>query len=169
MQPLMNTSFPKITLQSTQSLSAECKEEEALFTDENARLGKKRKVRITSACNKRQHLETTLNHTLLIKVYPNHPQKQQLKRWMGLMRYAYNAVVRWNRYRRFYTKNSHIGPSQRVWVRSQPIEDKLKLYADVHVGKDVNERKDKKLQKSCVWVNTNLYELLCVLECCFKG
>ena len=67
------------------------------------------------------------------------------------MRYAYNAVVRWSRYRRFYTKNSHIGPSQRVWVKPQPIEDKLKLYADVHVGKDVNEREDKKLQKSCVW------------------
>jgi hypothetical protein len=70
---------------------------------------------------------------------------------MGLMRYAYNAVVRWNRYRRFYTKNSHIGPSQRVWVKPQPIKDKLKLYADVRVGKDVNEREDKKLQKSCVW------------------
>ena len=153
MRPPMNTNFPKISLQSTQSLSAECKEEEPLFTDENARLGKKRKTKIktTSARNKRQHLETTLNRTLLIKVYPNHPQKQLLKRWMGLTRYAYNAVVRWSQYRRFYTKNSHIGPSQRVWIKPQPIKDKLKLYADVHVGKDVNELEDKKLQKSCVW------------------
>src|SRR5437588_2000826 len=153
MRPPMNTNFPKISLQSTQSLSAECKEEEPLFTDENARIGKKRKTKIktTSARNKRQHLETTLNRTLLIKVYPNHPQKQLLKRWMGLTRYAYNAVVRWSQYRRFYTKNSHIGPSQRVWIKPQPIKDKLKLYADVHVGKDVNELEDKKLQKSCVW------------------
>jgi len=84
-------------------------------------------------------------------VYPNHPQKQLLKRWMGLTRYAYNAVVRWSQYRRFYTKNSYIGPLQRVWIKPQPIKDKLKLYADVHVGKDVNELEDKKLQKSCVW------------------
>src|SRR4051794_34941213 len=70
---------------------------------------------------------------------------------MGLMRYAYNAVIRWSRYRCFYTKNSHIGLSQRVWVKSQPIKDKLKLYTDVRVGKDVNEHEDKKLQKLCVW------------------
>ena len=70
---------------------------------------------------------------------------------MGLARFAYNAVVRWSRYRHFYTKDSPIGPSQRVWVKSQPIEDKLKLYTDVRVGKDVNEHEDKKLQKSCVW------------------
>ena len=64
---------------------------------------------------------------------------------MGLTRYAYNAVVRWSRYRRFYTKDSHIGTSQRVWVKSQPIKDKLKLYTDVRVGKDVNEHENKKL------------------------
>ena len=56
-----------------------------------------------------------------------------------MSRYAYNAVVRWS-----HTKDSHIGPSQRVWVKSQPIEDKLKLYTDVRVGKDINEREDKK-------------------------
>src|SRR4051812_32281359 len=51
MRPLMNTNFPKISLQSIQSLSAECKEEEPLFTDENTRLGKKHKtkIRTTSA------------------------------------------------------------------------------------------------------------------------
>ena len=35
----------------------------------------------------------------------------------------------------------------RVWIKSQPIEDKLKLYTDVRVGKDVNEREDKRLQR----------------------
>ena len=70
---------------------------------------------------------------------------------MSLSRYAYNAVVRWSRYRRFYTKDSHIGPSRRGWIKSQPIEDKLKLYADVRVGKDINEREDKGLQRSCIW------------------
>src|SRR6266480_5004787 len=40
MRPPMSTSFPKISLQSTQSLSAKCKEGEPLFTDENAKLGK---------------------------------------------------------------------------------------------------------------------------------
>src|SRR5262249_2745225 len=66
MRPPMSTNFPKISLRSTQSLSAECKEEEPLFTDKNAKLGKKRKtkIRATSARNKRQHLETTLNRTL---------------------------------------------------------------------------------------------------------
>ena len=70
---------------------------------------------------------------------------------MDLMRYAYNAVIRWSRYHHFYTKDSYIGTSQQVWVKSQPIKDKLKLYTDVRVGKDVNEHEDKKLQKSCVW------------------
>src|SRR5688572_12772782 len=42
MRPPMGTSFPKISLQSTQSLSAECKEEEPL----NAKIGEKRKKKI---------------------------------------------------------------------------------------------------------------------------
>ena len=68
-----------------------------------------------------------------------------------MSRYAYNAVVRWSRYRHFYTKNSHTGPSRPAWIKSQPIADKLKLYADVRVGKDINEREDKRLQRSCIW------------------
>ena len=68
----------------------------------------------------------------------------------GLVENVYNAVVRWSRYRRFYTKDSHIGPSRRVWIKSQPVKDKLKLYTDVRVGKDVNEHEDERLQKSCV-------------------
>jgi hypothetical protein len=88
---------------------------------------------------------------------------------MGLMRYAYNAVVHWSRYRRFYTKNSHIGPSQLVWIKPQPIEDKLKLYADVHVGKDVNEREDKKLQKSCVWGERKLLRTIVRIGMLLQG
>ena len=93
--------FPKISLQSS-------KEEES--SDENPTLGKKRKIRTTTARNKRQRLEA-LTRTLPIKVYPNHLQKQLLKRWMGLSRYAYNAVVRWSRHRRVYTKHSGVSPS----------------------------------------------------------
>ncbi|PKY40487.1 hypothetical protein RhiirA4_538867 [Rhizophagus irregularis] len=32
-----------------------------------------------------------------IKVYPNHSQKQLLKRWMGLARFAYSSVVKWSK------------------------------------------------------------------------
>jgi len=32
-----------------------------------------------------------------LKTYPNHLQKTILKRWLGLMRYAYNTVVKWDK------------------------------------------------------------------------
>jgi hypothetical protein len=70
-----------------------------------------------------------VNRTLSIKTYPNHSQKKILKRWLGLMRYAYNTVVRWDK--------NHIKP--------QTFNEKLKLYVDVKKGKDPDE-KDKKLQ-----------------------
>ena len=75
-----------------------------------------------------------MNRTLSIKTYPNHSQKKILKRWLGLMRYAYNTVVRWDK--------NHIKP--------QTLNEKLKLYVDVKERKDPDE-KDKKLQRSCVW------------------
>ena len=49
---------------------------------------------------------------------------------MGLSRYAYNTVVHWSRHRRLYTKNCHIGPSHRTWVKSQSYGDKLHLLGD---------------------------------------
>ena len=52
------------------------------------------KASATKARTKRKCSEETLNHTLVVKVYPNHPQKQLLKRWMGLARFAYNSVVK---------------------------------------------------------------------------
>ena len=140
-RPPMSTNFPKISLQSS-------KEEES--PDENPTLGKKRKIRTTTARNKRQRLET-LNRTLPIKVYPNHHQKQLLKQWMGLSKYAYNAVVRWSRHRRVYTKDSVVGPSRRVWIKSQPINVRTRDFRDHAYG-----------------VNANSCKLLCVLECCFK-
>ena len=83
---------------------------------------------------KKRKPETTVNRTLSIKTYPNHSQKKILKRWLGLMRYAYNTVVRWDK--------NHTKP--------QTLSEKLKLYIDVKEGKDPDE-KDKKLQRSCVW------------------
>src|SRR5437868_12531579 len=95
MRPPTSTNFPRISLRSTLSSSVECKEEELLYIDESAKTGeisKKRKVSATRACTKRQRSEETLNCTLLVKAYPNHSQKQLLKRWMGLARFAYNSV-----------------------------------------------------------------------------
>jgi len=51
-----------------------------------------------AARNKHQKMENTINWALPIKIYPNNPQKQILKQWMGLGRYAYNAVVRWSHF-----------------------------------------------------------------------
>src|SRR5436190_17294018 len=93
----MSTNFPKIFLQSTPSSSVECKEEELLYIYESAETGeisKKRKVSATRARTKRQRSKETFNRTLLIKAYPNHSQKKLLKRWMGLVRFAYNSVVK---------------------------------------------------------------------------
>jgi hypothetical protein len=67
-----------------------------------------------------------VSRTLSIKTYPNHSQKKILKRWLGLMRYAYNTVVRWDK--------NHIKP--------QTLNEKLKLYVDVKERKDPDE-KDK--------------------------
>src|ERR1044071_9260448 len=60
---------------------------------------------------KKGKTETTVNRTLSIKTYPNHSQKKILKRWLGLMRYAYNTVVKWDK--------NHIKP--------QTLNEKLKL------------------------------------------
>ena len=84
-----NSNFPNIQLS-----SAECKEEE-LLTDKVAKTGeKKKKISTIMSRKKRKCSEATLNRTLQVKVYPNHFQKQLLKRWMGLSRFAYNTVIR---------------------------------------------------------------------------
>ena len=88
---------------------------------------------INTRSKKKGKTETTVNRTLSIKTYPNHSQKKILKRWLGLMRYAYNTVVRWDK--------NHTKP--------QTLSEKLKLYIDVKEGKA--GEKDKKLQRSCVW------------------
>ena len=85
-----------------------------------------------------------MNRTLSIKTYPNHSQKKILKRWLGLMRYAYNTVVRWNKNRRFCNSSKNF-----EWIKPYIFNEKLKLYTDIKEGKDLNE-KDKKLQRSCV-------------------
>ena len=113
----MSTNFPKISLQSTPSSSVECKEEEQLCTEENEK--RKMTKTINARSKKKRKTETTVNRTLSIKTYPNHSQKKILKRWLGLMRYAYNTVVRWDK--------NHIKP--------QTLNEKLKLYVDVKVGK----------------------------------
>jgi hypothetical protein len=167
-------------LPSTQSSSAACREDEPLAIDENARTGQKRKKipKATAARKKRQRSENTLNRTLNLKVYPNHPQKQILKRWLGLARFAYNSVVAWNRRRRYYEKvyaggfgllYTRFGSK---WIKPQSFEDRQMLFKDIHVGRDVDEAEDAKLQKACVWGECKFYRMVvCIgilLQGCFR-
>ena len=71
-----------------------CKKKELLHINENVKTSRKRKANTTKVRTKQKRLEETFNHTLVVKVYPNHPQKQLLNRWMGLARFAYNSVVK---------------------------------------------------------------------------
>jgi hypothetical protein len=143
MRPPTNSNFPKISLQSS---SAEHKEEE-LFTDGNVKKVERKKKFKTKISRKKQKCsEATLNRTLQVKVYPNHPQKQLLKRWIGLARFAYNTVICWNR-RCLYTT----GQKERIWIKSQSYNDKLKLFVDIRANKDANKNEDTKLQKAAIW------------------
>ncbi|KAG9284290.1 hypothetical protein G9A89_002100 [Geosiphon pyriformis] len=90
MLPLTDRLFQDI-LPSTRSSSATCREGELLATEENTGI-KKRKGKATATRAKRQKTEGTL----LVKMHPNHPQKQPLKRLMGLARFAFNTVVGWS-------------------------------------------------------------------------
>ncbi|CAB5206633.1 uncharacterized protein OCT59_013082 [Rhizophagus irregularis] len=74
------------------------------------------------ARTKRKRSEVTLNRTLQVKVYPNHSQKQLLKRWMGLARFAYSSVVKWS-----------------------------KSDIDIQAGINVDKVNDKKLINSAIW------------------
>ncbi|KAG9302845.1 hypothetical protein G9A89_009622 [Geosiphon pyriformis] len=88
----------------------------AAYHQRERQTGEKRKGKVIAAHRKFQKMEDTLNHTLLIKVYPKHLQKQLLKRCLGLIRFAYNTVVNWSRHYRFYTKNP-LNPSKRISLR----------------------------------------------------
>ncbi len=50
-------------------------------------------------------------------MYPNGHQKRLLKKWMGVSRFVYNAVIDFNRKRVKYEKDSEMGPAFRTWVR----------------------------------------------------
>ncbi|CAB4434207.1 unnamed protein product [Rhizophagus irregularis] len=63
----------------------------------SSEVSRKRKASAIRARTKRKRSEVTLNRTLQVKVYPNHSQKQLLKRWMGLARFAYSSVVKWSK------------------------------------------------------------------------
>jgi IS605 OrfB family transposase len=116
-------------------------------------MGEKRKAkRGTPMARKKQRREdNVLDRVMLVKVYPNHPQKQMLKRWMGLARFAYNAVVNWSRRRRCYTKDCRIGPAQQTWVAARCARDKYSFFNDVRAGKDADQQKDAALRRAAVW------------------
>ncbi|GET61640.1 hypothetical protein GLOIN_2v1770973 [Rhizophagus irregularis DAOM 181602=DAOM 197198] len=122
--------FPELTSQNdilaiTLSLSVECKEKELPYIDENVKTGevsRKMKASAIRARTKRKRSEVTLNRTLQVKVYPNHSQKQLLKRWMGLARFAYSSVVKWS-----------------------------KSDIDIQAGINVDKVNDKKLINSAIW------------------
>jgi len=148
-------------------LSAECKEEE-LLTDKVVKTGEKRgKISTIMSRKKRKCSEATLNRTLQVKVYPNHPQKQLLKRWMGLSRFAYNTVIRWNR-RCLYTTTT-TGQKEQTWIKSQPYRDKLKLFADIRANKDANRNEDTKLQKAAIWGERKFLRTVVHLGMLFRG
>ena len=156
MQFPTNSNFSNIQL-----LSAECKEEE-LLTDKVVKTGEKRgKISTIMSHKKRKCSEATLNCTLQVKVYPNHPQKQLLKRWMGLSWFAYNTVIQWNQ-RCLYTTTT-TGQKEQTWIKSQSYRDKLKLFTDIRANKDANRNEDTKLQKAAIWVSISFYELLFTL------
>jgi hypothetical protein len=141
-----NSNFSNIQLS-----SAECKEKELLYIDESIKtseINKKRKVSATRARTKRQRLKETLNRTLLVKVYPNHPQKQLLKRWMGLARFAYNSVIKWSK-RCYFTEED--GVKKKVYINPMTRQQKLLLYNDIRAGINVDEVNDKKLINSAIW------------------
>src|SRR6266542_162543 len=129
----MSTNLPKISLRSTQSSSVVCRGEEPLVTGESAGTSKKDKGKkgAPTARKKRRKDDNVVNRALLVKVYPNYPQKQTLKRWMGLARFAYNAVVHWSHRRRCYVKDCKIGPAQQAWVVTQCARDKFSLFNDI--------------------------------------
>ena len=123
--------------------------------------GKKKTIK--AQCKKKQKGEMFVNRTLSIKTYPNHLQKGILKRWLGLTRRAYNTVVRWDKSRRRCDSSKHF-----EWIKSQTLNEKLKLYADVKEGKDPKEE-DKKLRKSCVWGERKFLRTVVWLELHLKG
>ena len=55
-----------------------CKEKELLHIDENVKTGRKRKASTIKARTKRKCSEETLNHTLVIKVYPNYKPSETI-------------------------------------------------------------------------------------------
>jgi hypothetical protein len=66
-------------------------------TEEN---GKRKITKTIRTRNKKKKKNwNNSESTLSIKMYPNHSQKKILKRWLGLTRYVYNTVVRWNKNR----------------------------------------------------------------------
>jgi len=118
---------------------------QALVIDKSAGTSKKRKGKkgAPTARKKRRKNDNV--------VYPNYPQKQTLKRWMGLARFAYNAVVHWSHRRRCYVKDCKIGPAQQAWVVTQCARDKFSLFNDIRAEKDADKRKDMALQRAAVW------------------
>ena len=88
----------KISLLSTPSSSADCKEEEQPSTEGKE---KKRKKISTVRKNKRRKEDKNVNRTLKVKLYLNLAQKRLLKRWMGLVRLIYNTIIDYLQSRRF--------------------------------------------------------------------
>ena len=91
-------SYPKISLPSILSSSADCKEEEQPSTGGKE---KKRKKVLTIRKNKRRKEDKNVNRTLKVKLYSNLAQKRLLKRWMGLVRLIYNTIIDYLQSRRF--------------------------------------------------------------------
>ncbi|PKY45643.1 hypothetical protein RhiirA4_401508 [Rhizophagus irregularis] len=80
-----------------------------LYIYESVKTGEISKKRKVSAIRARQ--TTTLGRNsqsyITSQSVPNHSQKQLLKRWMGLARFAYNSVIKWNK-RCYFTKEESV-------------------------------------------------------------
>lgn len=108
--------LPRICLPSTQSSSADDKENELPSIDANVR---KRKNAVTAKTARKAKVQKLgeLQRAFQLKMYPNALQKTLLKRWMGVSRFAYNTVIDWARKRRIYSKDTLIGPAHRTWLK----------------------------------------------------
>lgn len=115
-RPPTSRNSPMISLPSTPSISAECKENEPPSTDDKGSKKRKNKVLAKTARQPKKKPKRELNRTLQLHMYPNDHQKRLLKKWMGVSRLSYNTVVHWNKKRVKYENTSRMGPALRTWI-----------------------------------------------------
>ena len=67
---------------------------------------------------------------------------------MGLVRFAYNSVVKWSK-RCYFIKED--GIKKKIYIKPMNRQQKLSLFNDIRAGKNVDQVNDKKLINSAIW------------------